>query len=133
MAKSEINSCAMARGDIQMSFQPALMSVAKGWWLVTLAAFALSYGETRAMAQADKPIASVNNEPISEGEFFHRLQLVKGSDFLVPTTPPSMRSESAGYIVLNSIINERLILQLAAKNNLTPTDAEIDVDLVPLM
>ena len=97
--------------------------------LSTLAIMALGIlADTRGDAQ-EKIVATINNEGISEKEFYTRLQRVKGQDFLVPTTPPAMRTESAGYIVLNSLINERLIIQLAQKNSVLPTDAEINAEL----
>jgi foldase protein PrsA len=102
-------------------------------WPLALIALVIVIGDGQARAQGDKVVATINKESITEGYFFNRLQRVKGQDFLVNTKPPSMRTENGGYIILNSIINERLILQLAAKDNLTPTPAEIDIDLVPLM
>lgn len=115
-----------------MLLQTALKHIAATW--LPLAVIAVSIvSEHQARAQGDKPVATINNEPITVAEFFSRLQRVKGSDFLIPTTPPAMRTETAGYIVLNSMINERLILQCAAKNNLTPTDAEINADLATVM
>ncbi len=92
----------------------------------------ITFTSSFAAAQ-DKPVATVNGEAISTTEFYNRLQRVKGSDFLLPTNPPTMRTETAGYIVLNSIINERIILQCAAKSSLTATDAEIEAELAPLL
>jgi PPIC-type PPIASE domain/SurA N-terminal domain len=99
----------------------------------TLAIIALGIlSDTRSDAQ-EKIVATINNEGITEKEFYTRLQHVKGQDFLVPTTPPAMRSESAGYILLNALINQRLIIQLAQKNNVLPTDAEINGELEGVM
>ncbi len=101
--------------------------------LSTLVIVALGiFSETQGYAQ-EKVVATINNEGITEKEFYTRLQRVKGSDFLVPTTPPAMRTESAGYIVLNSLINERLIIQLAQKNSVMPTDAEVNSELAIVM
>ncbi len=116
-----------------MFVQTALRHCGSGWCLVALISLVMVIGADRARAEDVKVVATVNNEPITEGQFYNRLQKVKGADFLVPGNPPGMRQENAGYVILNSMINERLILQLAAKNNLTPTDAEIDVDLAPLL
>ena len=116
-----------------MLLQTALRHFGAGWWLVALISLVMIMGADHARAEGDKVVATVNNEAITEGDFYNRLQKVKGADFLVQGNPPGMRQENAGYIILNSMINERLILQLAAKNNLTPIAAELDVDLVPLL
>ena len=116
-----------------MLLQTALRDIGAGWWLVALITLAIGIGDGQALAQGDNVVATVNSEKITAAEFYARLQKVKGQDFLVPGNPPGIRSENAGYIILNSMINERLILQLAAKDNLVPTAAELDIDLVPLM
>ena len=118
-------------GGAKMLIQTALRDCGAGWWLAAVVAIAVCLGEGSASAQ--EVVASINNENITQAEFYGRLQKVKGADFLVPTNPPGMRQETAGYILLNSMINERLILQLAAKEALTPTDDEVKADLDPLM
>ena len=115
-----------------MLVQAALRSIGANWWPIAFVALGV-VGNTRAWAQADKPVATVNGEPITVNDLYRRLLRVKGSDFLVPTNPPTIRQENAGYLVLNSLINERLILQCAAKNNLSPTDAEVKADLDPVL
>jgi parvulin-like peptidyl-prolyl isomerase len=92
-------------------------------------ALLLAVSTTVAKAEADKIVATVNVDNITQDEFYQRLQRVHGQDFLVPTNPPSLRGEPAGYIVLNSLINERLILQLAAKSNLAANDADVTSEL----
>ena len=99
-----------------------------GWRTLVLAALLL-VGIGTARAEDDTTVATINKETITEIEFFVRLQRVRGQDFLLQTTPPSIRTESCGYIVLNSLINERLILQLAAKEKRLPTDAEVNAEL----
>lgn len=70
-------------------------------------------------------IATVNGEGITQGEFLRRLQRLRAQDFITSVNPVAVRNESAGALVLNAIINERLILQWATKTKQMPTDEEV--------
>lgn len=115
-----------------MFLQAALRNLGAGWWVIGLIVLAV-IGMGEARADGDKVAATVNNDVITEAEFFWRLQTMRGADFVIPTNPPSIRNETAGYIMLNSLINERVILQLAAKSHLLPSDADVDAELAPLL
>lgn len=88
-------------------------------------------GGARAQG-SDKIALSVNGEFVTEAEFYERLQRVRAQDFIASVNPLQMRGENAGQIVLNSLINERLILQWAAKTHQMPTDAEVNDELETL-
>ena len=79
-------------------------------------------------AQEDKTVITVNGEEIKKSEFVERLQRVRAQDFVLQTNPPSLRGESAGVLVVNALINERLILQWASKTNQLPTETQVDAE-----
>lgn len=80
----------------------------------------------RAQSQADSKIAlTVNGEAITTDEFYARLQRLSARDFIASINPVRFVNETSGQLVMNSLINERLFLQWAAKTNQMPTDAEI--------
>jgi parvulin-like peptidyl-prolyl isomerase len=81
----------------------------------------------------DKAVASVNGDAITESEFYARLEHLRGQDFLLPTNPPTLRQETAGTITLNLLINQRIVLQTAAKHNVSPTDAEMAAEMANVM
>jgi hypothetical protein len=86
--------------------------------LIALSAMAL------AGAQLDgKPIATVNGQPISSLEYYHRMEHLSGvyaayAERLVEVVP--------GIVTLDRLITERVTLQLAQDHNVAPTQAEID-------
>ena len=79
-------------------------------------------------AQEDKAVITVNGEEIKQSEFVDRLQRVRAQDFVLQTNPPSLRGDSAGVLVVNALINERLILQWATKTNQLPTETQVDAE-----
>lgn len=87
-------------------------------------------GVKPAHAQGEKPAAIVNGEIISEQDFFDRLQRLHGQAFL--TTNNQLRPESAGLLVLDALINERLTLQAANKAKVTVSEEEVNADVANL-
>lgn len=77
----------------------------------------------------DKPVATVNGEAITPEEFLVRLQNVRVQNFVLSANPLRLNENAnAGQIALSLLINERLVLQYAAKTSLLPTDAEVDAE-----
>jgi foldase protein PrsA len=74
-------------------------------------------------------IATVNGEGITHGQFFSRLQRLRGQDFISSVNPVVVRGETAGVLVMSSLINERLIIQWATKTKQMPPDQDINTDL----
>lgn len=79
-------------------------------------------------AQSDptKPVATVNGEEIGGMEYFRRLEFLPGvgrmiGDQFVESWP--------GYLALQQLINERLILQVAKERNVLPTDAQVKAEV----
>lgn len=84
----------------------------------------------QARAQGEKTAAIVNGEILTEGEFFGRLQRLHAQAFLTPNN--QLRSESAGMLVLSTMITERLMLQAANKANVALSDTETATELANL-
>ncbi|NLH98955.1 MAG: hypothetical protein GX446_05615 [Chthonomonadales bacterium] len=78
-----------------------------------------------AMAGCNKPkvIARVNNETITEEEFYDRLKQVDAAEL---GQSAQMRGPAlAGEFALQALVTEKVVLQLAAQKGATPKDAEI--------
>ncbi len=70
-----------------------------------------------------KVIARVNNETITEKDYYDRLQQV---DAVELGASAQMRGPAlAGEFAMQALITEKVVLQLAAQKGATPTDAEI--------
>ena len=93
----------------------------------------LTISVVSVMAQGDGAVATINNEAVSGSEFFERVQRVNVRDFIVTTTPLTLRSQTAGQVLLDQMINERLTLQWASRTNLMPSDADVDTELKKAM
>lgn len=85
---------------------------------------ALAGSAVAGFAQSDptKPIGTVNGEPISGMEYFRRMEFLPGvgrlvGDRFVSTYP--------GYLAMQQLINERLLLQLAREKNVFPRPADV--------
>lgn len=79
-------------------------------------------------AQSDptKPIATVNGEVIGGLEYFRRMEFLPGYGRMIG----SRFVESwPGYLALQQLINERLILQIAKERNVTPREADVTAEL----
>jgi foldase protein PrsA len=80
----------------------------------------------RAQISPDATVAQVNDTPITAQEFYDRLQQLTGRDFVVSLNPLRFIPEDSGQIVMNSLIVEKLTLQLASKSNLLPSEADVN-------
>jgi hypothetical protein len=80
-------------------------------------------------AQGDGVVATVNGDPISAAEFYERVQRVNVRDFIISASPLTVRTQTAGQILLDEMINERLTVQWASKTNQMPTEAEVATEL----
>lgn len=93
--------------------------------LVIAACLALT---TLASAQSDptKPIATVNGESIGGMEYFRRMEFLPGYGKMVGNR---FIEGWPGYLALQQIINERILLQLAKEKAVAPKDADIAAEL----
>lgn len=83
---------------------------------------------TFASAQSDptKPIATVNGETIGGMEYFRRMEFLPGFGKMVGAR---FIESWPGYLALQQLINERLMLQLAKEKNVYPKDADVTAEL----
>lgn len=86
-------------------------------------------GRSQAQSEPAAIAATVNGDIITVAEFYSRLQTMRAQDFVASINPLQVRPEPAGLLLLNDLINKRLILQWAAKTKDLPTDAEIQTEL----
>ncbi|MCH7903989.1 MAG: peptidyl-prolyl cis-trans isomerase [Armatimonadetes bacterium] len=84
---------------------------------------------TTAFAQVDaeRVVATVNGEPITGRIYYARMEVLPGvgqigpGNSFVPIVP--------GYLTLQRIIDEMLLVQLAEERGVAPTEAEIDAEI----
>ncbi len=81
-----------------------------------------------ALAQVDlaKPVVTVNGEAISTQNYYKRMELLPGVGRM---NGNRFFAATPGYLTLQQLINETLMLQLAKKNGVEPTAAEIEAEL----
>ncbi|MCC7103124.1 MAG: peptidyl-prolyl cis-trans isomerase [Fimbriimonadaceae bacterium] len=81
-----------------------------------------------AGAQSDptKPIATVNGETIGGMEYFRRMEFLPGFGKMVGAR---FIESWPGYLALQQLINERLMLQIAKEKNVYPKDADVTAEL----
>lgn len=72
-----------------------------------------------------KPVVVVNGQPITYGTYYRRMEGLQGfgrrvGQNFVPSSP--------GFLTLQQLINEELIVELAVDKGVAPTDAEISAE-----
>src|SRR5436305_651289 len=83
-----------------------------------------------ATARADDAVAVVNGEAIDRETWIARMQTVRVQSFIVSTSPLQFnQSADAGQIALETLVNERLVLQYAKKHKALPGDSEIEAEM----
>ncbi|MCS6776339.1 MAG: peptidyl-prolyl cis-trans isomerase [Chloroherpetonaceae bacterium] len=99
------------------------------FWALASILTSLEMCPVQAQDFSNTIIATVNGQAITQGEFLNRLQRLRAQDFIISLNPLAVRTESAGIIVLNALINERLIVQWATKTNQMPSEEEVNTAL----
>jgi foldase protein PrsA len=93
--------------------------------LLPLAAIALA-GVAHAQVDPNRTIATVNGEEIKGGEYYRRMEFLPGvgrkdgENFF--EAPP-------GFLTLEQLITERLVLQLAKQKGVFPSDLQVQAEL----
>jgi parvulin-like peptidyl-prolyl isomerase len=84
-----------------------------------------------AVAQVDlnRTVATVNGEEIRGAEYYRRMEYLPGVGKMIGG---SFASAAPGFLTLDQLINERLVLQLAKDKGVLPTDAEIKAQVKQL-
>ncbi len=80
------------------------------------------------MAQVDpnRVIASVNGEAIKGSEYYHRMEYLSGVGRFVGNRFAEM---PPGFMTLDTLITEKLVLQLAKQKGVFPTEPEVEAEL----
>jgi parvulin-like peptidyl-prolyl isomerase len=81
---------------------------------------------TAAFAQEDKPIISINGESIMRSTYVKRMEVLPGVGKQVAGR---FIEETPGFLTLQSLINETLVIQLAAQRGVTPSEAQITEEI----
>lgn len=95
----------------------------KRFLIATIAAATLA---NFAAAQADKPMIVINGEPIMRGNYIKRMEVLPGVGKQVGNQFIALQP---GFITLQTLINEMLMLQLAKEKNVTPSEQQITEEL----
>lgn len=91
-----------------------------------LASLAVAMLTSFATAQDDKPMIVVNGEPILRGNYIKRMEVLPGVGKQVGNQFITLQP---GFITLQTLINEMLMLQLAKEKNVLPTEQQITDEL----
>ncbi len=83
---------------------------------------------TTTLAQVDpaKTIATVNGEAIKGAEYYRRMEYLDGVGKMYGQ---NFVSFPPGFLTLEQLITEKLVLQMAKEKGVLPTDAEVAADL----
>ena len=89
--------------------------------LLGLCAFGIS------QVDPTRTVAIVNGEAIKGDEYYHRMEYLPGvsrriQEGVNAEFPP-------GFLTLEQLVTERLILQLAKQRNVAPSQAEVDAEM----
>lgn len=90
---------------------------------------ALAAASVAALAQDVDPnrvVATVNGEPIKGSEYYHRMEFLPG---VGKVTGSTISEFPPGFLTIEQLITEHLVLQLAKQKGVLPTDAEVDNEL----
>jgi len=95
----------------------------KGWLVAAVAALGIV-----ATAQVDpsRIVAKVNGEEIKGSEYYHRMEYLPGVGRFIGSRYAEM---PPGFMTLDTLITERLVMQLAKQKGVVPTQPEIEAEL----
>jgi parvulin-like peptidyl-prolyl isomerase len=74
-------------------------------------------------------VATVNGEGITMADWVRRMENLRYTDFILSTSPITLKPDTGGKVALETLINGRMILQYAKKVGLLPTEAEVTAGL----
>jgi hypothetical protein len=94
------------------------------------ALFALFAAAAFAQTPPDKVVVIVNGEPVVGRTYLKRMEVLPRVGEIVNG---KFVSSSPGFLTLNRIVNEILLLQLAKEQGVSPTDSEVEAELTKMM
>lgn len=93
---------------------------------ISVVALAALAAVSFAQLDPSRTVATVNGEEIKAGEYYRRMEFLPGVGKQVGNVfaefPP-------GFLTIEQLITERLILQLAKERGVLPTDAEVEAEV----
>lgn len=94
-----------------------------GWLLVGLMAVAAG---ASAQVDSSRVVVVINGEEVRGGEYYHRMEFL-------PNVSRQMGSSLAtfppGFLTIEQLITERLVLQMAKDKGVYPTDPEVQAEI----
>lgn len=93
-----------------------------------LALVFLAVQQTLSFAQTDfgAEVMVINGQSVKASEYYRRMEFLSGVGRM---TPAGFATASPGFLTLQRILDEKLMLQLAEELKCAPTDAEVDLEL----
>lgn len=94
----------------------------------TLALLLLLTGSLGAHAQVDpnRVVVTINGEDVKGAEYYRRMEYLPG---VGKRSGDNFAEFPPGFLTIEQLITERLVLQLAKEKGVAPTDAEVQAEL----
>ncbi|HRJ27782.1 MAG TPA: peptidylprolyl isomerase [Fimbriimonadaceae bacterium] len=92
----------------------------KQWFLAAIAALSCW---ASAQLPLDKPVLTVNGESISGAEYYRRMEFLTGVGRMINGR---FLDAAPGFLTMQRLLDERLLLQIAKEKSVAPTKPEID-------
>jgi parvulin-like peptidyl-prolyl isomerase len=90
--------------------------------IIALSAVALAALSSFAQVDPNRVVFAVNGEEVKGAEYYHRMEYLPG---VVKQFGQTSFSFPPGFLTIEQLITEKLIMQLAVKRGVAPTDAEV--------
>jgi len=79
-----------------------------------------------AQIDPSKDVVVVNGQPVKGSEYYRRMEFLSGVGKM---TPGGFAAAPPGFLTIQRIVDEKLMLQLCEERKCTPTDAEVKQEL----
>jgi parvulin-like peptidyl-prolyl isomerase len=105
---------------------PKLMQPYRLVKLLPLALLMTSAAATRAQVDPGKTVATVNGEAIKGEEYYRRMEFLPG---IGKKDGDSFFEAPPGFLTLEQLITEKLVMQLAKQKGVFPSDLQVQAEL----
>ncbi|MFY9234717.1 MAG: peptidyl-prolyl cis-trans isomerase [Fimbriimonadaceae bacterium] len=93
--------------------------------LITVLSLALA-ATTIAQIDLNRTVATINGEEIKGPEYYRRMEYLPGVGRMIGQ---NFAPSAPGFLAIDQLISERLLLQLAKEKGVAPTDAEVAAEI----